>query len=442
MNDRVDVDAPTQGDPGTPADTPPLGSAPPARPPLRRRSRDRVIAGVAGGLADYFDVSALGVRTLFGFAALVVAFGGLGGVVDNVPYARLAPFGLGPLISTLSTIAVFAYVVLWIVVPREDAQTSPAGRVARRFPRIPSILGVAALLAGAAVLGEQLGLWRGDVVWPLLLIAVGVMLFRRDAGRSADHVALQTGAGPPRPAMPGYATPGPATPDLESPVLPPPRPPRERSPLGWLGLGIALLVVGVAAVLQNLGAIELRLVRYPTLALVILGATMLVGTVVGRARWLVLPALLLVPVVLTASLITVPLEGGVGDRYASPSSVAAIDDEVRTVVGSIYLDLTGLQGKSIATPTITASSGVGEINVVVPFDAHVVATGRVGAGVVRIGPYETDRTVEATLTRRWEPRLGDGPIITLDLETGVGDIWVYRLRPTGKQLRELEAEER
>jgi phage shock protein PspC (stress-responsive transcriptional regulator) len=433
MNDRVDVDAPHGGEPADDEPSPPARSpAPTARSPLRRRSRDRVIAGVAGGLADHFDVSALSVRTAFGFAALVVAFTGFGEVADNVPYGRLAPLGLGPLIQVLSSTAVFAYVALWILLPRDEAETSPAGRVARRFPRVPSILGVAALLAGAAVLGEQLGLWRGDVVWPLVLMAVGVLLFRRDAERerapdqrNASAAASEASAPPPQ-----------ALARIE------PRPPRERSPLGWLGLGIALLVVGIAAVLQNLGAIELRLVRYPALALLILGATMLVGTVVGRARWLVLPALLLVPVVLTASLITVPLEGGVGDRYASPTSAAAIDDEVRTVIGSIYLDLTGLQGRSIATPTIVASSGFGEINVVVPFDAHVEATGRVGAGVVHIGPYETDRTVEASLSRTWDPRQGDGPIITLDLETGVGDIWVYRLRPTRKQLREPEAEER
>jgi phage shock protein PspC (stress-responsive transcriptional regulator) len=391
-----------------------------------------VIAGVAGGLADHFDVSAVSVRTVFGFAALVVAFTGFGEVADNVPYGRLAPFGLGPLIQVLSSTAVFAYVAVWILVPRNDAETSPSGWVARRFPRVPSILGVAALLAGTAVLGEQVGLWRGDVVWPLLLIAVGVLLFRRDAERerspdqrNAASITSDISAPPPQALAP-----------VE------PRPPRERSPLGWLGLGIALLVIGIAALLQNLGAIELRLVRYPGLALLILGATMLVGTVVGRARWLVLPALLLVPVVLTTSLITVPLEGGVGDRYASPTSAAGIQDEYRTVIGSIYLDLTGLQGRSIATPTIVASSGVGEINVVVPFDAHVVASGRTGTGMIRIGPDETRRTVEASLSTTWEPQRGDGPIITLDLETGVGDIWVYRLRPTRKQLRELEAEER
>jgi hypothetical protein len=37
-----------------------------------------------------------------------------------------------------------------------------------------------------------------------------------------------------------------------------------------------------------------------------------------------------------------------------------------------------------------------------------------------------------------EPRRGDGATITLDLETGIGDVWVYRMAPTPQQLRVLE----
>ena len=35
--------------------------------------------------------------------------------------------------------AIVAYVVLWIVLPREDAVPSPAGRFTERYPRIRSI---------------------------------------------------------------------------------------------------------------------------------------------------------------------------------------------------------------------------------------------------------------------------------------------------------------
>ena len=40
-----------------------------------------------------------------------------------------------------------------------------------------------------------------------------------------------------------------------------------------------------------------------------------------------------------------------------------------------------------------------------------------------------------------EPKRGDGATITLDLETGIGDVWVYRMAPTRKQLHALEKEQ-
>lgn len=163
------------------------------------------------------------------------------------------------------------------------------------------------------------------------------------------------------------------------------------------------------------------------------------GSFVGRARWLVLPALLIVPVVLVASIITVPLEGGVGDLYEYPSSAGAVHSEYRRIAGTIFLDLTSLKGTE-ATSSLSASTGPGEINIVVPFDAHVIATGTAGVGIVRVCPLETERQVEATLSTTWEPRFGDGATITLNLETGIGDIWVYRREPTRRDLRAIGVE--
>ena len=388
---------------------PPPEPAAPARRPLRRSASDKVIAGVAGGLAENFGVSSLAVRTLFGLAFVVIAWQ----------------------VWTLLGIAIVAYVLLWIFVPREDIGVSPAGRLTRRFPRIGPAIGVLVLLGGAAAIAAQLDAW---LVWPVLLIGLGVLLYRHDAGRVA-----------PRPAGPSTpsATPPAALPPT-SVELPPeplaPRPPRERSPLGWLGLGIALLAVGIAAILQNLGAIDLRLVRYPAIVLLILGVTMLVGAFAGRARWLVLPAIVVVPFLLLASVVTVPLEGGWGNLYERPLSSAAVHGSYQRVAGDIYLDLTELAGTQ-AAPVVSATTGFGSVNVTVPFDAHVIVTERAGAGVVHAGRAMSDTGFEASLSTTMEPRHGDGATITLDLETGIGDVWVYRMAPTRQQLRELEKEQ-
>jgi phage shock protein PspC (stress-responsive transcriptional regulator) len=398
----------TDGSSPVATETAPIGTTVQARHPLRRSASDKVIAGVAGGLAEYAGVSSLAVRTVFGLAFVVIAFQ----------------------IWTLLGVAVVAYALLWIFVPREDIGVSPAGRLTQRFPRIGPAIGVLLLLAGAAAIAAQLEPW---LVWPVLLIGGGVLLYRHDADRVAPP--------PIQPTAPGTAPPTSPPPTYGALPHEPraPRPPRERSPLGWLGLGIALLVVGGAAILQNLGAIEIRVVRYPAIVLLILGVTMLVGTFVGRARWLVLPALLVVPIVLVASIITVPLEGGVGSLYEYPSSAGAVHSEYRRIAGTIFLDLTSLKGTE-ATSSLSASTGAGEISIVVPFDAHVIATGTAGVGIVRVGPLETERQVDATLSTTWEPRFGDGATITLNLETGIGDIWVYRREPTRRDLRAIGVE--
>ena len=402
---------PTDDSPPGPVTTelPPPEPAAPARRPLRRSASDKVIAGVAGGLAENFGVSSLAVRSLFGLAFVVIAWQ----------------------VWTLLGIAIVAYVLLWIFVPREDIGVSPAGRLTGRFPRIGPAIGVLLLLAGAAAIAAQLDGW---LVWPVLLIGGGVLLYRYDAGRGVPRSTA--------PSAPGVTPPAALPPT--SVELPPepraPRPPRERSPLGWLGLGIALLVIGIAAIAQNLGALDIRLVRYPAIVLLILGLTMLVGAFAGRARWLVLPAILVVPFLLAASVVTVPLEGGFGNLYEHPFSSAAVHGSYQRVAGDIYLDLTELTGTQ-AAPVVSATTGFGSVNVTVPFDAHVIVTERAGAGVVHAGRAVSDTGFEASLSTTMEPKRGDGATITLDLETGIGDVWVYRMAPTRKQLHALEKEQ-
>ena len=402
------TDGSTDASSSVTTETLPLEPPAPARRPLRRSASDKVIAGVAGGLAETFGVSSLAVRTLFGLAFVMIAFQ----------------------IWTLLGVAIVAYVLLWIFVPREDIGVSPAGRLTRRFPRIGPAIGVLLLLGGAAAIAAQLDAW---LVWPVLLVGGGVLLYRHDAGRGVPRSIS--------PSAPGLTPPAPLPPTSVEPPPEPrtPGPPRERSPLGWLGLGIALLVVGIASILQNLGALDIRLVRYPALVLLILGVTMVVGAFAGRARWLVLPAILAVPFLLAASVVTVPLEGGFGNLYETPRTSAAVHGSYERVAGDIFLDLTALAGTQ-AAPVVHASTGFGSINVMVPFDAHVIVTGRAGAGSVHAGRIASDTGFEAALTTTLEPGHGDGATITLDLETGLGDIYVFRLAPTHKELRALEVD--
>jgi phage shock protein C len=105
-----------------------------ARPQLVRSERDKVIAGVCGGLAEHFDIDPVIVRVAFVVAAL---------------------FGPGLL----------AYVVLWIAVPKESAAPAAPPDSGAGLPPPPS----AALrlaeerYARGEITAEELSTIRADI---------------------------------------------------------------------------------------------------------------------------------------------------------------------------------------------------------------------------------------------------------------------------------------
>jgi phage shock protein C len=178
---------------------------------LYRSRRDRMLAGVAGGLAEMWGADPSLVRIIW---ALLVLF--TGGV------------------------ALLVYIVMAIVVPEEDQVFGPSGA-----PRRPASTGPAPFQGGAAwgapragsggwspglLLGGLLiviGLFflareflpRIDLDWlgPLALVAVGAVLIVSALGRG------------PRPGGPPPVDPPPATPPASDspPPTPPAAPPSE-----------------------------------------------------------------------------------------------------------------------------------------------------------------------------------------------------------------------
>jgi phage shock protein PspC (stress-responsive transcriptional regulator) len=112
MTDAAEVNAGGSGSSGTPPEQPgpplsaPTGPAPSPSPPaeqrLHRGGRGRMLAGVAGGLADYFDVDPTIVRIAF------VALAFLGGL------------------------AVPLYLAGWLLIPDEDSDMSVAEELLAR----------------------------------------------------------------------------------------------------------------------------------------------------------------------------------------------------------------------------------------------------------------------------------------------------------------------
>ncbi len=307
---------------------------------LVRRNDHRLVAGVAGGLADHFGVSAAWFRLGF---VLTAFLGGTG---------------------------VAAYVLLWFLIRREDLPRSAGQQLADRFPDAPAWLGVVLIAIGVLSLtsriGDSLGVHVGSLAWALLLIGGGLALFRR--GEDIDRVAAPTSSAGdvttttvPLPGMP---------------VVRARRPPRERSPLGWLALGLALAGSGLVAVLRNAGTVHLTLAQTLAIPLTILGVGLLVGAWMGRARWTMLLGLLLVPFVLVASAFTVPMNGTYGDITVTRAT--QVHDSYELSGGGMRLELSKMDPAELP-PVIDVQVGFGGVDVSLPPNGvRVEATVNIG----------------------------------------------------------------
>jgi phage shock protein PspC (stress-responsive transcriptional regulator) len=229
---------------------------------------------------------------------------------------------------------------------------------------------------------------------------------------------------------------------------PPPAPERPSSLLGRITIGLALVTVGVLWVLEISG-VSVGVGRILAAGLLVLGLGLLVGGFAGRARWLILPAALLTPVVLLASILS-PMSwagvdvgtDGVGERIEQPVSIEEAEAGYQLGAGSLRLDLTGLELADLeaaGTTDVAVQIGAGEVLVEVPDDVTVVVTARTGAGQVTLFGLEgSGLGVERTAERGPEDGSFEGvPTIALDVQVGFGTVDVQAY-PADRSPVELE----
>lgn len=139
---------------------------------LHRSSTNRVIAGVAGGLGEYFDIDPTIIRIIF---ILLTIFGGSG---------------------------ILIYLVLWLIMPSEGATSLPNDHIRKSVFEIRETVrsfahdlrtgestnerkmwfGVIILVIGLLFLFNNFGVfgfYTLDRFWPLVVIIVGLLLLYR-----------------------------------------------------------------------------------------------------------------------------------------------------------------------------------------------------------------------------------------------------------------------
>lgn len=367
---------------------------------LHRPGEGRWIAGVALGLAHRLQIQAWIVRAIF---LVLVPVGGVG---------------------------IFLYAAGWILIPDEGETESIvkgwSGKgSARRW------VGVALISLAAVVLLAETRLVRGELIFSLVLLGIGVLLYRGDLS-APEQQSPEAGNVPQ--AAPADQAEEPTAGPSSRPAGKAPAPPRDRSYLGHVTFGVALISLGILGFLDAVvPGLDPSVRHYMALLVSVVGLGLVVGAWYGRAGGLVAMGIVLVPVAMVSLAVwsvsgTVEFDtsGFSDDGYHRPASVDEIPEAYRLGVGSLVVDLRKVDFTG-RTVEVEAGVGIGELTVYLPQDVAADVSGRVGMGAIRTWDHlgatsrqgigiASDYTSEGT----------DGTIL-LDASMGLGQIEVRTL---------------
>ncbi|MER5888392.1 PspC domain-containing protein [Streptomyces sp. NPDC001941] len=431
--------------------SPPPSQAPSPAPPLRRAPRQKVVAGVCGGLGRHFDLDPVIFRIVVGVLSVT---GGLG---------------------------LIFYGFAWLVLPADGEEENEARRLLTGRVDGAALVAVLMALVGCGLFLSMLrngGTLAFSVLLGLAVAGASVWSQRRrlavdpegpgpldaaTAGAVAD--APPETMAPPPPGSPSWwrdpivkdGTTGPVTSgylwgpadsvavaDPARPVSDPDHPWRAggavaaRAPRGPRGIGgVTFLLAVVGGALATAGAwghqpLGTSLQIGLAVALAVFGLGLVVGAFLGRIGFGTI-----VLTVLTAALLAgasaVPDRIGTDWEHRAwrPTTVASVQQKYELGSGDATLDLSAVAVPPGSTLRTRADVGAGRLRVVVPRDATVRVRADVGLGDLRL-PGEPaddiDVSPDQSLTRTLKPPAGAEPAGTLELSLDVtlGQVEVTR----------------
>jgi phage shock protein PspC (stress-responsive transcriptional regulator) len=376
---------------------------------LRRSETDRVAAGLAGGMGEYFGVDPVIFRVLFATTAF---FGGAG---------------------------ILAYLIAWAVIPERSQANAPidrfvAGMRRRKVPLWVAMVG--AVLLVWIVLSSWWVPWRVFpwMFFPLLLAAVilSVALSRRPAQPIAPYgpvvppgpqpqVTQATQPVPPYGPPPGFTAVQPAAGELRSWVSEARQAARERrrrsAPVRRGTLGGLAFVLALLAVIDVAWGVVIP--AYFWAVLLIVTAGLVVGAVTRRPVWWI--SVLLVPAAIGAFVFAgcrASLHDGSGDNTYTPVNAAALHTNYRQAFGRLQLDLSQVTALD-APQTIHVRQAAGQIRLLVPQSLAVLVHAKVHLGDVTVDG-RTDSGGMSITSDLVTP--GPGSPLTVDVDINAGEL--------------------
>lgn len=438
------------------------GSASPLaeRPPLRRGKRDKVLAGVCGGLGRYFDLDPVIFRIVLGVLAVT---GGVG---------------------------LIFYGFAWLLLPQEGEEDSEAKKLLTGRVEGSTLAAVFAALVGCALFLSMLDNGGLAVFSVLAVLALGAAAYWSQRRRSGPGAAPEEKAAPgaefvyPAATRTGHRTAhSPAPPETQAPP-PPGSPSWWRDPLvkdgttgpvgstGYLwgpedsvpggpggdpaatsvpeeakrvrteprgGIGgrvfvLALLawVVATASVWEGSTLSHALQVGFAS-ALAVFGLGLAVSSVKGRTGFGTV-LLSVITAGLLAGAVALPKEIGTEwkDVVWRPAAVADVAPAYEAGTGLATLDLSRLDVPKGTTVPVRASIDAGRLRVVLPREVTAETEAAISLGDIQM-PGDTSEHIRVQrhgevrkVTLQPSPATEAGGTIELHLSAGVGQVEVAR----------------
>ncbi|CAN5311781.1 PspC domain-containing protein [soil metagenome] len=399
-------------------------------PPRRlvRLPREGKVAGVAAGMAAYLGLDPVLVR--IGLVVLTIATG------MGIPL----------------------YIAGWVLMPAADEATTSRSAAP---PDGKSILGIALVVGAGVLLLGRIDLFSAPVLLAALLIGGGVMLFTDgdpakllrggplgppgrhihgrghdcdtpstdtdnaaapSEGSTSDPTGTSSGS-QPRSAYDPYGAAWQPTPTRGDTTLQ-----RPRSVLGPLAFAAWLAAMGLGTLMNRFGVPVLTPRTALAITITIAGVALLIGTIFGRARGLIIIGiictLLLLPLSFAESF-GVPLRAGVGERVFTPVVVEDLQP-YDLLAGIQVIDLTQLDLDG-ETAYVSVSMGAGELVVRVPDNVAVTVAGRMQVGEHTLfGQAQSGTALPLRAEQAGDPDRGS---IELDINVLAGDVVVEAIAP-------------
>lgn len=373
---------------------PPPPPPPTAHRPLARSADQRIIAGVCGGIGEYFRIDPVIVRIAF---VLLTVFGGFG---------------------------VLLYLGAWLLLPEASGtvQVGPAPYTRLHYRNGRTVVAVILIVVALFAFADSFNIDHKGLIWGAALVGIGVFLLVQERWQPAPGAATAHAGG-----HAGYAAasfPTSASPTGASTYATPvwtstPRVQHPRSILGLVTVAAVLLALGVAALLDSAGLVSVSVATGSAIALLIVACGLIAGAWFGRSRALIVLGVLLIPFTAAATLVHEPLTGGTGNVTVAPQRLADVPGAYHLIAGKLTVDLSQVSVGS-GSQSVTATVAFGQLTVVVPPGMNVDLHGHVGGGQVNLlGAYDNGVNIDKAVNLTPSSTTGT---LHLYLSAGFGEV--------------------